>query len=89
MIHSLAGGELGNHQILDFAKVELLEGIRKGDICFYISKVSDLKAGDEVVVPFGVNNNLIKAKVLRIDKNVSSFSAPVPIKKAKEIFKKV
>jgi len=89
MIHSLAGGNLGNHQILDFAKVKLLEGVRKGDVCFYISKISDLKEGDTVVVPYGLNNNLLKAKVLRVDKNVSSFAAPIPVKRAKEIFKKV
>ena len=89
MIHSMAGGELGNQEFLDFAKVQLLEGVRKGDICFYISKISGLKIDDVVLVPYGVNNNLIKAKILRIDTNVSSFTSPIPIKKAKEIYKKV
>jgi hypothetical protein len=85
MIHSLAGGELRTTETHDFAKVEILEGICAGDIFWYISNIKNLKVGDMVLVPLGKNNLPAKAKVLRIDKNVSSQTSPIPPKHAKEI----
>ena len=40
---------------------------------------------DFVYVPFGKNNTLLKAKVLRIDKNVSTRTTPIPFKRLKKI----
>lgn len=89
MIHSLAGGDIGKIKVNDFAKVELLEGPSKGGIFWYITKLADLKAGDTVVVPFGKYDALTRAKVLRIDKAVSSHASPVPVGHAKEIYEKL
>lgn len=86
MIHSLAGGDLGKIKVNDFAKVELLEGLSKGGIFWYITKIEKLKAGDVVLVPFGKANALTKAKVLRVDRGVSSQASPIPTHHAKEVY---
>ncbi len=88
MIHSLAGGDIKQIKVCDFAKVELLEGASRGGIYWYITKIPGLQAGDMVLVPFGRMNALTKAKVLRIDKNVSSQVAPVRMNMAKSIYSK-
>lgn len=82
MIHSLAGGDIRGDKFFDFAKVELLDGANAGSIRWYLS-IFGLQVGDVVVVPDGYLT--AKAKVLQIDKNVSSFSAPIPPKRAQEI----
>ena len=87
MIHSLAGGDIRGQQLYDFAKVELIDGTNIGDIRWYTFSIIDLQVGDTVVVPNGYLT--AKAKVLQIDKNVSSFSAPIPPKRAKEILYKL
>ena len=85
MIHSLAGGNLGNERYLDFALVEIIEGAFVASKAWYISRAG-VNLGDEVLVSYrGLN---VKAKVLRIDKNVSSYSSPIPVKSAKQIIKK-
>ena len=86
MIHSLAGGNIGKERYLDFALVEIIEELFSGDKVWYISK-QGLKQGDVVLVPLRGKN--VKAKILRIDKNVSSYLSPVPIRLAKEIIRKV
>lgn len=88
MIHSLAGGDIKKIKVNDFAKVELLEGLSKGGIFWYISKIEDLKEGDIVLVPFGKYDALTKAKVLRVDKAVSSQISPIPTGHAKEVYSK-
>ena len=87
MIHSLAGGNIRDLKIYDFAKVEFVEGENIGKISWYINPFWQLKLGDLVLVPFGPRENLIKAKVLKIEHNVNEQVAPIPTKKAKEIFK--
>ena len=87
MIHSLAGGDVTFNDNLDFAKVKLLDGLDKGNICWYITNIIDLKVGDIVLVPYGRSN--VQAEVLRIDKNVSVLNAPVSVKRAKEILRKI
>ena len=86
MIHSLAGGNIGKERYFDFALVDILDLPHKGDKVWYISKIG-IKQGDGVLVP--LRGQIVKAKVLRVDKNVSSYSSPVPVKLAKEIIKKV
>jgi len=87
MIHSLAGGILSDNKKLDFAKVEILSDYYSG-IFWYITEIPKLKVGDIVVVPFGKNEILVEGKVLKIDKNISSQTAPIPIKRAKKILKR-
>ena len=88
MIHSLAGGSFREKQVLDFAKVEIVDGIQKGDKFWYILKDRTLSVGDKVIVPLGRNNIRQNAIILRIDYSVVEGQTPVPIKLAKEIISK-
>lgn len=87
MIHSLAGGDIRGEQFFDFAKVEILDGTNIGDIRWYTFSIFDLQVGDIVAVQNGYLT--AKGKVLQIDRHVSSFSAPIPPKHAKEILYKL
>ena len=84
MIHSLAGGVLKDKKTYDFAKVEILDDYYSG-IFWYISKIKNLKENDIVLVPFKNGDIKLRAKVLRVDKNVSEDCSPIPIKRAKEV----
>ena len=87
MIHSLAGGRLRTNSVFDFAKLEF-ESL-PNQYFWYISEIDDLKPDDTVLAPFGVVDEPQKAKVIRVDKNISSTSAPVSIKRIKRIIKKI
>ena len=89
MIHSLAGGELKEKRVFDFAKVELMEGIMKGDLLWYIVDNSSVAEGDVVIVPVGRTNQKTKARVVRIDRKRVEGMTPVPINVAKKILRKV
>ena len=84
MIHSCAGGVVKDKKYFDFAKVEILS---TGEAKWYICNLPLVCSGDIVVVPYGKDNKEEKAKVLRIDKNVSEQVSPVPAKHAKEILR--
>lgn len=84
MIHSLAGGKIQNLKMADFAKVQIISQPFANDIYWYICCGQEA-VGDTVVVPLGKNNTLVQGKVLRIDKNVSSQVAPVPLARAKKV----
>lgn len=88
MIHSLAGGKLKDLDFADFAKVQLITD-EPDKILWYITDILDLNIGDIVLVPVGINNALEQATVLKIERNVSSHVAPIPIKRAKLIYKKI
>lgn len=88
MIHSLAGGKIKDLDFADFAKVEILDGETQGKISWYITNILDLNVGDTVLVPVGLNNTQTPAKVLKIERNLSSQVSPIPIKRAKEIIQK-
>ena len=87
MIHSLAGGVIKDLGIYDFAKVEFVEGENQGSIGWYINPFIQLKINDIVLVPVGIGGKLVRAKVLKIERNVSEQVAPISAKRAKEIFK--
>ena len=89
MIHSLAGGVLSDNDFLDFAKVEFIDEELAGQTHWYISKICDLKIDDVVCVPYGTNEIKKEAKILRIDKHISSQTPPLPLKKMKEILYKI
>ncbi len=90
MIHSLAGGDIRELRVADFAKVEIVE---KGPLCgakyWYIVDLSGVEVGDRVFVPVGVQNVKMMAKIERIDRFVNEQSAPIPFKRAKRILEKV
>ena len=81
MIHSLSGGVLSENNIVDIAKVQF----ETGEIYWYICNIENIKVGQIVLVPFGKSDKPTKAKILRIDKNVSSQTSPVPFSRMKEI----
>ncbi len=89
MIHSLAGGDIRELKVADFAKVEIIE---KGPLCgakyWYIFDLLGLEIGDRVFVPVGVKNVKMLAKIERIDRFVNEQCAPVPFKRAKRIIEK-
>lgn len=87
MIHSMAGGRLGNLEYSDYAKVEILQGNLRGKMMWYKSTFVDLELNDEVIIPFGNNNMKVLGKVVRIDRAVSSQNAPIPASKAKSIIR--
>ena len=62
MIHSLAGGSIRDISFLDFAKVEILEGVQKGSWFWYITDIPNLKAQDEVFVPLGATNQRTRVR---------------------------
>lgn len=81
MIHSLAGGLVKGPKYYDFAKVE----IKDEGAFWYENPFPFLEVGSLVTVPFGKNDTLVQGVIVRIDKSVSSYSAPIPIKHAKKI----
>ena len=87
MIHSLAGGKLGTDEVFDFAKLEFISEPNK--YFWYITEIKELNVNDYVLAPFGALNELSKARVVRIDKNIHRSSAPIPVKTAKHIFSKI
>lgn len=87
MIHSMAGGKIGNVEFSDYAKVELLQGNLKGKMFWYRSPFANLELNDEVIVPFGNEGLKVLGKVVRIDRAVSSQNSPVPSSKAKSIIR--
>ena len=82
----MAGGNLSKITYNDFAKVKITSGPFIGGIYWYLS-VPGAKAGDKVKVPFGANNTLFDAEILRVDTHVSSQMSPVSPKHAKHIIK--
>lgn len=84
MIHSLAGGKIQNLRYADFVKVQIITPPFTNEIYWYIA-IGTENVGDTVVVPIGKNNTQVQGRVLRIDKNVSSQVAPVPISRVKKV----
>ena len=85
MIHSMSGGVISEDTLSDYVKVQF----ETGEIFWYKTNIEDLNIGNFVLVPFGKTNKPIKAKVIRIDKNVSSKCSPVPYNRAKDIICKL
>lgn len=86
MIHSCAGGELYNQQIVNLAKVKI-NG--KDETFWYLNNVKNVEVGDVVLVPFGIIDELHRATVLELLNNVNTQISPIKIKNAKQIVKKL
>ena len=85
MIHSLSGGVIKENIPVDFAKVKLKQ---TGTIAWYLcTHLPNLKINDKVLVPYGVDNSMQEAQVLRIDRQISPQVTPIPLKHAKKIEK--
>ena len=84
MIHSLSGGIMKEKRVFDFAKVEILDDYYSG-VFWYVSTIKNLKENDVVLVPFKDGGITLKAKVLRVDKNIKEDCAPIKIRNAQKI----
>lgn len=87
MIHSTAGGKLKDYNYYDYAKVAMLEGEKADSILWFISPFPELKVDDVVLVSSRFSINGEKAKVLKVDKNVSEQNFPIPAKRMQRILK--
>ncbi len=87
MIHSLSGGIMKDKKVFDYVKVELQDDYYSGTF-WYISNIKGLKEGDLVFVPFKNGDLSLKAKVLRVDKNVKEENFPIKTKKLGQIISK-
>lgn len=88
MIHSLAGGKLKDLDYADFVKVKF-EYLGEEKIGWYITDIIDLKIGDTVLIPYGFPATELHGIVQKIERNLSSQVAPIPIKRTKCIIKKI
>ena len=82
MIHSLCGGKLRDNQIFDVVKVKFISNPMAGERPYwYKSNIPLLKVGDIVLAPFGKDERVYEAEVLRIDKCVNEQCLPIPASK--------
>ncbi len=88
MIHSLAGGKIKDLEFADFVKVRF-DYLGENKIGWYTTDILELKIGDKVVVPYGYPASELVGTVEKIERNLSSQLAPIPIKRAKNIIKKL
>ena len=79
MIHSMSGGVIAENGEYLFAKVEI-----GGAPYWYLSPFSALKAGDEVLVPFGKSGALTRGVVLRTERCTRQ-TAPYPMNRIQAI----
>lgn len=87
MIHSLAGGKLAELNYNDYVKVEIMEGENVGKRFWYKRGDVDIAVDDIVIVP--LINKEVKARVIRIEYNLSSQLSPIPSNKTKYIISKL
>lgn len=88
MIHSLAGGKIKDLEFADFVKVKF-DYLGETKLGWYITDIIDLAINDKVIIPYGYANIELAGQVEKIERNVSSQVAPIPIKRAKYIIKKL
>ncbi|MBD5132482.1 MAG: hypothetical protein HDT28_07860 [Clostridiales bacterium] len=83
MIHSMSGGVLSEYDSLTFVKLQF-DGEQAP--YWYITEL-EVDEGDRVLAPFGVAGLGKEATVIKVERNVSSQVAPVPVKRAKRILR--
>lgn len=81
----MSGGVLSELGAYTFAKVRFEDG---GAPYWYVSDF-DVEAGDRVLAPFGASGAAREATVERVERNVSGMTAPVPLKRAKKLIKRL
>ncbi|MCH5156027.1 MAG: hypothetical protein J1F69_05405 [Clostridiales bacterium] len=84
MIHSMSGGILSEYGTYTFVKVKF-DGDERP--YWYVCDF-DVREGDRVQAPFGAGGTK-EACVLRVEQNVSGQVAPIPIKRAKKLLRKL
>ncbi len=80
MIHSMAGGVLGDQSVHTFAKVDV-----GGAPLWYLAPMR-VEAGQKVVVPYGKEGRRVTAVVLKTE-DCTAQTAPVPLSRARSILR--
>lgn len=80
MIHSMAGGVLGDQSVHTFAKVDA-----EGAPLWYLAPMR-VEAGQKVVVPVGRDGRRVTATVVRTE-DCTAQTAPVPLCRARSIIR--
>lgn len=84
MIHSMSGGVLSEFDNHTFVKVTFDDAPTP---YWYVTDF-EVSVGDRVLAPFGAYGGKA-ATVVRVEENVSGQVAPVPVKRAKKLIKKL
>mgnify|MGYP006916089930 CR=1 FL=1 len=87
MIHSLSGGFVRELEYADFVKVKILTGESVGMLFWYKTDLIDIKIGDKVEVL--LKGQPVEGEIVKIERNQSNQTAPIPIKRAQSIIKKL
>lgn len=82
MIHSLSGGVIADNMPLNFAKVAIM-----GAPYWYVAPFP-VEAGDRVLAPFGTEEKLLEATVLKVEVCTPQ-TAPVPVARVKFLEKRL
>lgn len=85
MIHSMSGGVLSEYGTYTFVKVKPDDA----DTPYWYVCDFDVEEGDRVAAPFGAGGASRPATVLRVELNVSGQVAPIPVKRAKKLLRKL
>ncbi len=90
MIHQMCGGALKDNKILSVVKVKFINN----PLCldrpyWYLNEIVGLKQGELVLAPFGKNQTLYKAEVIRVDNGVNQQSFPMPISKMQTVTQRI
>ena len=87
MVHSMAGGHLREKKFCDFVMVSF--DVNPEQSFWFVSEIPDIMVGDYVLAPYGIIDELQRAKVLQVHKNVESTNFPLRTRNMKYIFKKI
>ncbi len=87
MIHSLAGGFVKELDYADFVKVKILDGEDEGKLFWYKTDLIDIKIGDRVEVK--LKNQIHVGEIVKIERNLNSQTAPIPIKRVQSVLRKL
>ncbi len=87
MIHSLAGGFVKELDYADFVKVKILDGEDEGKLFWYKTDLLDIRVGDRVEIK--LKNQLCVGEIVKIERNLNSQTAPIPIKRVQSIIRKL
>ena len=91
MIHSLAGGEIKENALYNFALVEIKDNFSPSVSIklWYLFEAELVTVGDRVIVPLGERNTQKEGVVTRVLKALVKGRTPVPVNQAKYIIKKL
>ena len=87
MIHSLSGGFVRELEYADFVKVKITSGESAGQMFWYKTDILYIAAGDMVKVP--LKGQVVEGEVVKLERNVSNQTAPIPIKRAQSVIQKL